>query len=193
MSLPREIERRRLDEIAFDLHETFSERGHRVDVALEADPSFGSGRSRSSLMSDLVLDSVSRSASRIGVYFQPINGSGRELLGERHRYRVRRAKRDSKGDLVVTVSSESSLGFDEEPTLFPMESWVFGWISDAEGLIAEVFVAEIRGILPGTPGRLVLGDALPLGSDGSPDGGFTPTDEDLDLGVEDEEADDLGA
>jgi hypothetical protein len=187
MSSPSELERQRLDGIADDLREAFSERGHHVDVALDADPAFGSGRSRSSLMNDLVMEAVARSAGRAGVFFQPINGTGRELIGERHRYRVRRAKRDLKGNLVVTVSSESSLGFEEEPSLFPMGNWIFGWISDADGLIAEVIAAEILGVLPGSPGRLVLGNVLALGSGGPFGGGFKPAEEDLDLDLGDEE------
>jgi hypothetical protein len=197
MSLPRDDERRQLDEIAFDLREAFDERGHRVDVALDADPAFGSGVSRSALMRDLVLEVVGRAASRVGLACCTVNGGGRELVGEGHRYRVRRARRDANGSLVVTASSESSLCVEEEPTLFPMESWVFGWVADSEGLIAEVFAAKILRFEPGKPGRLVLGHALPLGG-GSPfGGGFTPSDEDLDLGMDDEDtggaADDLGA
>lgn len=192
MSSPSDVERQRLDCIADDLREAFSERGHRVDVALEVDPAFGSGRSRSSLMNDLVLDAVARSASTVGVYFQPVNGTGRELIGVQHRYRIRRAKRDATDKLVITVSSESSLGLEEDPTLYPMGNWVFGWITNAEGLIAEVFAAEVLGIIPGTPGRLILGDVLALGSGGPGSDGFIPVEEDLDLdlgfdGEEDED------
>lgn len=197
MSLPSDDERLRLDQIAFDLREAFGERGHRVDVALDADPAFGSGASRSALMRDLVEEAVGRAASQVGLAFNAVNGSGRELVGERHRYRVRKARRDASESFVVTVSSESSLGVEEEPSLLPMESWLFGWVPDNDGLIGEVFVAEIFGIEQGSPGRLVLGRPLLLGG-GSPfGGGFTPSDEDLDLGVDDEgmgdAQDDLGA
>jgi hypothetical protein len=199
MSLPGEVERQRLDWIADDLRETFNERGHRVDVALDADPAFGSGHSRSALMRDLVMDAIAQSARQACLTFKPVNGSGRELVGERHRYRIRRAKADLTGVPVIAISSESSLVLEEEPTLFPMKNWVFGWISNVEGLITDIFVAEICGILPGTPGQLILGPIIPLGTDGPVGDGFTPTDEDLDLGLgevdeEDEgEAGDLGA
>ncbi len=198
MSLPSGIERQRLDGIADELREAFSERGHLVDVALGADPAFGSGRSRSSLMNDLVLDTVSGSASRIGVGYQAVKGNGRELIGLRHKYRIRKATRDSEEGLVVYVSSESSLLFEEEDTLFPRENWIFAWLPNGEGLIAEVLIAEIRGVLPGTPGKLILGEALPLGSDGPFAGGFKPSVEDLDLDLDDEDedegdADGLGA
>ena len=58
MSSPSDVECERLDFIAAELREAFSERGYRVDVALEADEAFGSGSSRSSLMRDLVMDAV---------------------------------------------------------------------------------------------------------------------------------------
>ena len=188
MSSPSDVERERLDFIAAELREAFSERGYRVDVALEADEAFGSGSSRSSLMRDLVMDAVSRSASRVGdIYFRPVNGAGRELVGARHRYRIRRAKRDAEDNLIIEVSSESTLVLEEESTLFSMENWIFGWVSNAEGLIAEVIAAEVLGVRPGSPGRLILGDVLTLGSGGPTGGGFTPADEDLDLGLGEED------
>lgn len=190
MSLPSDGERRQLDEIAFDLREEFEQRGYRVGVALGADPAFGSGDARSALERDLVREVLGRSSSRVGMGYRAVHGRGRELVGEHHRYRVRRARLDAAGSPIITVSAESSLGVEEEPTLFPSESWVFGWIMGGDGLIADLFVAPILGIEPGSPGRLILGHALPLGS-GSPfDGGFTPSDEDLDLGEDDEDTGD---
>lgn len=194
MSHPSDSERRQLDEIAVALREISSERGYRVDVALETDPAFGSGRSRSSLMRDLVIDTVESTASQISFTFRPVNGAGRELVGAHHRYRVLRAKRDAGGNLIVLVASGSSIGVEEEPNLFPLESWVFGWRSDDTGtLIIEVFVAEILRVEPGRPGRLVLGSVVPLGADGPFGGGFTPTEEDLDLGDEDDDLGEIGA
>ena len=185
MSSPSGVELERLAFIADELREAFNERGHRVDVALEADEAFGSGRSRSSLMNDLVLDVVSRAASEVGdIGFQPVNGPGRELVGARHRYRIRKAKRDSEDKLLVEVSSDSSLGLEEEPTLFPLENWIFGWVPNDEGLIAEVIAAKVLGVRPGSPGRLILGNEISLGSGRPVGGGFTPADEDLDLGLD---------
>ena len=188
MSSPSDVERERLDFIAAELREAFSERGYRVDVALGADEAFGSGRSRSALMRDLVMDAVSRSASKVGgIYFHPVNRAGHELVGERHRYRIRRAKRDAEDNLIIEVSSDSSLALEEEPTLYSIENWIFGWVSNAEGLIAEVIAAKVLGVRPGSPGRLILGDVLALGSGGPTGGGFTPADEDLDLGLGEED------
>lgn len=56
-----------------------------------------------------------------------------------------------------------------------------------EGLIAEVIAAEVLGVRPGSPGRLILGDVLTLWSGGPTGGGFTPADEDLDLGLGEED------
>ena len=47
-----------------------------------------------------------------------------------------------------------------------MGNWVFGWVTNAEGLIAEVIAAEMIGVRPGSPGRLILGNVLALGSGG---------------------------
>lgn len=193
MSLPSDAERRRLDEVAFDLREIFVERGHRVDAALEVDPAFGSGQSRSSLTRDLAMDAINRATSRVGdLYFQPVNGSGREIIGSEHRYRVRRARRDSEGELIITASNESSLGYEEELSLFPRALWVFGWIVDSDGLIAEIFIAEVLGISAGRPGRVLLGPDFPLGGgDSFGGGGFTPsTEDDLDDEDDDGESED---
>jgi hypothetical protein len=196
MSLPSEIERQQLDAIADDLRETFSERGHLVDVALEADPAFGSGQSRSSLMRDLVRETVARSASQLGIGFHSVKGTGRELVGVCHRYRLLRAKRNGSGEIVIAVNTESSLTYEEEVTLFPLQNWVFAWVSDLDGLISEVFAAEIVDVRPGRPGQLVFGTVLPLGpstgpSDG-PFGGRFNTDDDPDLGLGESDEDDGG-
>ena len=194
MSPPSDAELQQLDAIAADLRETFEERGYRVGVAMAADDAFTSGNSRSALMRDLAIDAVTLAASRIGLPFRQVVGGGHELVGERHTYRLRKAQRDASG-LVITVSNDSSLVIEEEPSLFPMEKWVMGWVPDDTGSIAEVFVARVVGSEPGRPGRLILGACIALGTRDPIGGGFTPTDEGLDLG-EDPEADtagDLGA
>ncbi|GLZ42245.1 hypothetical protein [Actinokineospora sp. NBRC 105648] len=186
MSLPSERERGLLDEIAHELREAFDERGHRVGVALDADPAFGSGHSRSALRRDLAKDVIANAANRLGLHCRPVGGGGLELVGEHHRYRLRRALRDASEALVVEVSSESSLGAEEEPGLFPAEHWVFAWIYDVNDLIAEVVIAKILGIEPGSPGRLCLGSVVALGVSGPLSGGFMPTDEGLDFGDEED-------
>lgn len=193
MSLPSDAERKRLEEIAFILREVVEERGHHVDGALAVDRSFGSGRSRAALTRDLAMDAIEVGASQVGsLAFQRVNGDGRELIGARHRYRLRRARWDAAGDLVITASSESSLGIEEEETLFPLESWVFGWTFES-GLIADVFIAKILGFKMGKPGRLILGSVHLLGSGEPLGGGFTPSNDDDLPGFENEEDEDAGA
>ena len=190
MSQPSEMELRRLHELGSELREAFAERGHRVGVALDADPNFGSGRSRSALRGDLVEGVLSQKAGAVGLGWRPVNGSGREVVGHRHRYRVRQAGRDAQGTVVIKVNTDTNLMLDEEePTLFPLASWVLAWIPDPEGGIADVLVAEIRGYLPGKPGRMILGPEILLGGEGPWGAGFTPIDEGL-PGFDEDEGED---
>lgn len=200
MSHPSDRLLRQLSQVSTELQEVFAERGHRVDVALEADESFGStAQSKTSLMRELALDAVAAAASRVGVQFGVVNGSGRELRtfddGVDRRFRVRRASRDSDGNIVLMANSDAPLRVvvDEGDGLYPVEAWAFGWIPVAEAvLVAEVFVAPILDFVPGNPGHLVLGRAISLlGPDTPSGGGFTPRDEGLD-GFDDDEDDEMG-
>lgn len=167
----------------------FAERGHRVDVAMEADPAFGSGWSRSAVTRDLVLDAVSGAASRTGLDFRPVNGSGRELRSfsgaTDRRYRVRRARRQTDGTLIISASAESALATSED-SLLDVEQWAFAWISSSSGLIEEVLIAEVLGVAEGRPGHLVLGRTIGLDGSDMPSAGFRPADEGL-AGFDDEE------
>lgn len=192
MSLPSDAERQRLTDIAFNLREVFDERGHHVDIALEVDPAFDGGRPRAVLKRGLALDAIKQAASQVGLSFCAVHGEGRELVGEHHRYRLRKAHRDAEGAILVENSSSSNLCLEEEENLFPLESWVFGWIFDIVGAVEDIFVAPIIGATDGNPGYLVLGDVIRLG-DGNPfDGGFTPSDEDLRLGDDGDDEEDWG-
>jgi hypothetical protein len=191
MSQPPQRDIDRLARVADDLREVFAERGHRVEVALEADRAFGSGASRSALIRDLARDAVSASASRNGVDFRPVNGSGRELRifsgGVDRRYRFRRAHRES-GRLFVSASGDSALAAVDETSLLTEEHWVFGYVASAEALIEEAFIAEVRGYVEGRPGHLVLGPETGLLSRPTPPPtGFTPSDEDLEGFEQDDE------
>lgn len=171
--------------IADDAREEVEARGHRVEQALSLDPAFGTGTSRGALHRELVVDSVARSASQNGVFFEWGRGGACELVtsdGETiRRYRLRRARRSKDGELIVTASEESSLVAEGEDVLMAEEQWVFAWILDSNGLIAEVLVAEVIGYLDGRPGRLMLGRTIPLGtSDPLGPRGFVPTEEELD-------------
>jgi hypothetical protein len=193
MSRPSSSELAPLNRIADDLFEVFSARGHRVQQALDVDPSFGSGMSRAYLTRDLVIDSINRSSSQNCVRFDAVNGAGRELLstedGVLRRYRVLRGRRDGNGELVVTVNSASAFASNEDlgDLLLRQEKWVLSWVASADGQILEVIVSEVEGYIEGRPGRLLLGQGLALGNFMPPKpGSFVPVDEDLDL-VDDED------
>lgn len=187
-----------LHQVADELREVFAERGYRVDLAMEVDHAFGSGWSRAAVTRDLAVDAVSAAASRMGLDFRPVNGSGREF---RHlsgtvdrRYRFRRATRGSDGLLVVAASSDSALATSHEGSLFEEEQWVFAWTLSPDGLIDEVLVAEVVGFEEGSPGHLRLGETIFLGGSGiSGGGGFRPIDEGLDGFDEENLGDEFGS
>lgn len=185
----------RLAQVAEELQEVFVERGHHVEQALDVDQSFGSPQTVGFLMRDLAIDAIAVAASRVGVEFGPVNGSGRELRsfdhGVERRFRVRRASRDADhGNIVMTANSDAPLkvATDEADGLFSIEAWTFGWIPTSGSiLVAEVFIAPLLRFDPGTPGHLVLGQVIPLLGSDTPSGGFRPSQEGLE-GFDDDEA-----
>jgi hypothetical protein len=188
MSQPADADLRLLHAVAEELRDVFGERGHRVDVAMEVDPAFGSGWSRSAVTRDLVVDAVSGAASRQGLDFRPVTGGGREfrmLTGTvERRFRLRRAVRRADGSLLITASSASALAI-EDGSLFGEELWAFAWTLNDDGQIDEVLACEVIGYVEGMPGHLRLGHVIALAGDHAPTGGFRPADEDL-PGFEDE-------
>lgn len=189
MSLPRDRERSQLEQLAFAVRETFSARGHHIGQARRLDPAFGTAETRKSMARSLVLDAIGAGASQIGLSLVRTRGGGKELLGEAHKYRIRHASRDSNGGIVVYASEGSSLVVPEaEPSLLTFEQWIFGWTTDGNDHIQEMFVAEIGGWegSAGQPLRLVVGAVVQLGAmDDLFTHGFIPSEEDLDLGEED--------
>lgn len=186
MSRLSPVELASLHFIAEELIEATASRGYRVDSALAVDPAFGSGRSKSSLLRDLVVDAVGTAAThRVDADFRPVNGSGREVrfcIDVDRRFRVLRGRRNSRGDLIVTVNSDSTLSVDEEQFgLWPFEQWALVWIADDDCLVEEIIAAEVRDVTVGSPGRLVFGDEIRLGSGPSAGpGGFVPDSTELD-------------
>lgn len=186
-----------LRHVAHELKETFEERGYRVDSALEADPAFGSGTSRSALARDLAVGAASAAASQIGLDFRPVHGIGREFRcqvdGVDRRYRLLRAKRRSDGEYVLYVNGASSI-LTEEATLFPEERWVLGYTLSQDLYVEDVFVAPVLGVEGELPGRLLLGAVTQLLTHQPPPlvGGFQPTDEELDGFERDADEDEEG-
>lgn len=168
------VELASLHYVADELIEATATRGYRVESALAVDPAFGSGRSKSSLLRDLVVDVIGTAAThRVDADFRPVNGAGREVrfcIDVDRRFRVLRGRRNSRGDLIVSVNSDSTLSVDEEQFgLWPFEQWALVWVADDDCLITEVIAAEVRDVTVGSPGQLVFGDEILLGS--SPSGG----------------------
>lgn len=180
MSSLSEFELARFRRVAEELRETFSERGYRVDAAMEVDPAFGSGRSRSALRRDLIVETTQEVASRVGLDFRQVKGGGRELRTltgtTDRRFRMRAARRQSDGDLRVDSSSDSVFA-QEENSLWWNEHWVFGWTIGDDDQLDEIFVAEVIGRVDGNPGYLVFGELHHLGGETPPSTGtFLPDD-----------------
>lgn len=205
MSQPPPDELDELGALAEELRESYSARSYQLDVVAEMDRGFDNGDVRSALERGIVIDAVGSAAGRVGVDFRPVNGKGRELrfasnLIDR-RYRVRRARRRADGEIIVPISADSALAdhaddADLRSTLFgdqALEDWLYLWLlSPDHGTIDEILAAEVIGVIEGRPGRLKLGSVISLGV--TPDVGprrFEPTDEDLDLG-DDDEGEDTG-
>jgi len=172
----------RLSQLADELREVFVERGHRVGVALDTDPAFGSGTSRASLARDLALATIGESCGPIGLDFRNVNG-GRELrlVSDRARhFRLLKAQQRADGRYFIPANSDSALASPTQPTLYERENWVFAWTFTEDVQIGDVFIAPNLGYVDGSPGHWDLGPITLLGTEGAPATGFTPTDEDLD-------------
>lgn len=175
-----------LKQVAFDMSETFGERGHRIDAAMEVDEAFATGGARSALVRGLAINSAAQSASNHGqLDFRTVNRSGKEFRycddGVDRRFRLRKGRRDEQGTLVVTAG-QGSVFATEEPSLFREEHWVIAYTVNDDNLIDEVVAAQVLDYIDGHPGRLLLGPEIPLltGDHTRSGRGFRPsTDDDL--------------
>lgn len=189
-----------MQQIANTLREVFSARGYRVSAALDLDPAFRrSRRSESSLVRDLVLDTIERATLQAGVGCIPVQGGGLDVAiivdNVDRRYRVRKATRDQdSGDYVVLQGTDAIMTVTEaDPDgLFPIQRWLFGYTVDAEGYLDRIFEARVIRLTDEKMPRLVLSQVhefeppLEAGPSG---GGFTPAAED-DLGWDEDEGED---
>lgn len=182
MSQPSAVELDQFKIVAAEMREVFDERGYRVEVALDVDPGFGSGGSRASLVRDLAIDAASAAASRHGLDFRTVNGSGREFrcVGDAvdRRYRLRKAARRADGGYVIPTNAKSAM-YSDSDSLIPEELWVMGYTLTREGTLQDVFIAPVEGIAQGLPGHLILGPVIELVDAPAAPAGFQPTDEDL--------------
>lgn len=176
----------RFHRIADEVRDVFSERGHTVDVALDADSAFRkSAGPRSQLTRELVADGVAVGASKESMHFHRPNGSIEIQFGNAHcdfQVRLRRAERTGDGDFRVPNNAASTWGDADEDTLRFTECWILGFTLNADGTLADLFLAEVLGVLEGSPGKLLLGVPILLGTgDGTSPFGkfFKPSDEPL--------------
>lgn len=194
MSHLTEVELHRMRRVASDMAEVFAERGHRVDSAMEVDPAFGSGWSRSSLARDLAIEAASEAASRYGLDFRVTIGGGREFRSVTtvdKRFRFKKAVRNEAGGFDIKVNNAAS-GLQCDDALIPEEHWVFAYALTKRNELTVVFAAPILDIEMGFPGRYVLGPIEQLLTPREKVQGFVPADEELDGFEEVDDSDDVG-
>ena len=187
-----------LHRLADELRETFSERGHKIEKALNADRAFRrTRRSESSLVRDLVLEGIETGTMKIGLGWIPVVGGSCDVQaiidGTDRRFRVLKAGISSEtGDYEIIASSDAIMTItDAEPdALFPTERWVLGYTVDDDGMLVDIFAAKVLALSDHSVPRLILGPITELGAHvtpTSPNGGFHPVDEDDLEGMEDDD------
>ena len=88
-----------LHQLADEIHEAFSERGHKIETAVQADPAFRRTKvPQSSMARGMVLHAIDCSVGRLGLQTIGCAGGGydvQELGGTvDRRFRVRKAEKD---------------------------------------------------------------------------------------------------
>lgn len=175
--LPLDIARR-LEDASFEMTEIYDSRSHAVGAALAHDRSFTRTEgSRSSLTRDLVGDAFLAAMSHVGLSARRGTGGACEVVeyigGWYANIRLRRAERRADGSYFVRANRASSFGYVDEALLEPDHDFVFGFTIDGTEL--NCFVAPVVRVIEGSPGELVLGDAIEFGGTAAPDpSGFRP-------------------
>lgn len=181
--------RQQLQDLAFEVREVFGERGHLIDVALSADPSFNEAGNRSALVRSMVKSAVRTGASRWGVDFEDTMGAldirfdlGSQVLV----FRVKKAKRRADGTLQIITNTASSWGLMDEESLIPEEQWVFAFVAN-DSTIEELSVAPVLGVTEKIPGYLILGNETLLNDGEGTPRGFSGDNDEFLPGFEDDE------
>lgn len=185
--------------LADEIRETFAERGHRIESAVDMDKAFSrSKRAQSAMSRELVIDAIAEASSRLGITCRTVTGGACDIVvisdGVDRRYRVHKASIDpDTGSYDILWTSDAIFLADAEPeSLFRVEKWVFGYTVDADGMIVDIFAAHLLGKTDASIPSLILGPPTVLGTVATPTPpgrGFRPSDED-DLGLDDAEDDD---
>lgn len=154
MSHPSDAEVEKLRLVANELRATFEVRSHRIEAAIEADPSFDDNEvPRSALRRSLASNAVRAGASQVGVDFRTVAGGGLELRlldTVDRRYRLRKASSSLGGGLEVLCSSDSFLTREPDGGLFRVENWALLYTLGADGFIDRTLIAEVTGYLEGS-------------------------------------------
>lgn len=179
-----------LEAIAWEIRELFSERGHHVEQALDIDSAFRHGnRPRSSLAGSLIQTGFTAGGSATGLAVHTGPGGCLQIyleLGNAFAViRLLRAK-TARGRYKILANGSASWSTAEEEALIPEYRFVFGYVLDEEGL-GDIFVAEVTGWTPGSPGELILGDPVLLGDGGGASRGFSTDHDDTLPGLGDED------
>lgn len=173
----------RLHQVADEMTEIWSERGHNVGTALGADRAFKvDNRPRSALSLSLLRNAFAAGASRAGVQCDPVRGGALELHASTAVdfavIRLRKALRRRGGSVSVIANRGSTWGGFNEEALIAETPYVFAYMLDDDQRLT-MFIAEVLDVTDGNPGELVLGPRTALGSSPGPsDGGFKPDEDD---------------
>lgn len=187
------------------MEEGLQAQSHTVDQAIRKNPSFDANWVESGLMR-AVIAGVAYPLGGPDLRIDDLGMGGVEAVssyeGVERRFRMRKARRNRWGELVVTVSSDSFLTLvAKNPTLFDgeeqwdapapsIQQWVLAYmLQPGTRTFLEVSAGRVVDFLGSRPPyRLVLADQvrIPHSAPLPPD--FKPaTEEDLDLGDEGEE------
>lgn len=184
-----------LEQVAVEIREVYEERGHNVDSALDHDAAFtGSGRSRSSLSRDLVVEAFVTGASRVGFNIDSTARGAKQFRANMGNgfglFRLRKAEATADGSYKIVTSSASAWGDLDEDTLIAETPYVLGYTLESNQ-IGVIFYAKVNGVTQSNPGELILGRVVLLGGRGPVGGGsFEPVVDDELPGFEESESDD---
>lgn len=188
-----------LHQVADWIRDEIEESGHLVTKATGLHPAFDeTDEIASTMVRSLVVASARQGARAVGL--TPTRAhNGWDLVwsevGTYRKYRIKKARKGRGGNFDMLVGANSALMKPAPESLIGEEQWVLGYTVSAERVIEEIFAAKILGVTDHKVPQLILGNAVLLGSGGTPPGGdrFTSDDEDFLPGFGDEAADDDSA
>lgn len=192
-----------LQHAACQMEEGLQAQAHTVDQAVRTNGSFNTNWVESGLIR-AVIAGLAQHVGSADLRIDDLGMGGVEVVntykGVERRFRMRKARRNRRGNLVVTVSSDSMLTLiARDPTLFDDEAtrnapppkiqqWVLAYLLiPGTHTFSEISAGRVAGLIGNqAPYRLDLADVrriphtVPLPPD------FKPDTDDLDLGEEED-------